>query len=77
MTHVADTLEDTTAKLRKLPADKQAAAAELIRELANEPNVYALSDEELGVLEPEIAGADAGDFASDEEVARSILRPWA
>jgi hypothetical protein len=76
MLHAPDTLEDTIAKLRQLSPDKQAVAVELIDELVSEPDVYELSAEELAILEPEIAGADAGEFATDEEVARSILRPW-
>jgi predicted transcriptional regulator len=63
-------LEIAIEKLKRLPEDKQAYAAEVIEELAaDEDEVFRIPDDHLpGVLEG-LAQAERGEFASDEEMA--------
>ncbi len=70
-------LEIAIEKLKRLPEDKQAYAAEVIEEIAaadGEP--FRIPDDHLpGVLEG-LAQAERGEFASEEEVERALRRPW-
>jgi uncharacterized protein YjiK len=68
MPKTEDKLETLFAKVRTLPKERKQLAVEALSEIAEE-EVYALSDEERAVLEPELDGAKRGEFASDEEVA--------
>ena len=75
MTHPHARLEALFDKVRGLPEDRQERIVEALEEIAaSEP--YQLSDEELGVLLPELAGALRGEFASDAAVDAVLNTPW-
>jgi hypothetical protein len=70
-----DKLEVLFAKVRTLPKERQELAVEALSEIAEE-GVYVLSDDERAALEPELAAAKHGEFASDEEVDEVVTKPW-
>ena len=68
-------LEALFAKVRALPEPRQLVVLELLtEETAEEP--HQLSEDELAVLRPALERAQRGEFASDEEVADVLDRPW-
>jgi hypothetical protein len=71
-------LEIAIEKLKALPEDRQAYAAEVIEHIAaSDDGVFHIPDEHMkGVLEG-LAQAQSGEFASDEDVDRALRRPWA
>ncbi len=77
MPRMIEALEIAIEKLKRLPEDKQAYAAEIIEEIAAaDDGVFRIPDDHLpGVLEG-LAQAERGEFASDEEVERALRRPW-
>ena len=68
--------EQLFEKVRHLPDDRKQCAAILLEEIIADEE-YILSAEELAILEPALAGALRGEFASDEEVAEALYKPWA
>ena len=62
-------LEQAIAKVRRLPAEQQQLAAELLEELAAVEETYILSDAERAILLPALERAKRGEFASDEEMS--------
>jgi len=75
MAKISDKLEELFARVRGLPKERQELAVEALTEIAD-PEVYVLSDEERAILEPALARAARGEFASDEEVDTAINKPW-
>ena len=77
MPRMIDALEIAIEKLKRLPEDKQAYAAEVIEEIAaSEEDVFRIPRDHLpGVLEG-LAQAERGEFASEEEVERALRRRW-
>ena len=77
MPHMIKALEIAIEKLKRLPEDKQAYAAEVIEEIAaTDGEPFRIPDDHLpGVLEG-LAQAERGEFASEEEVERALRRPW-
>ncbi len=77
MPHMIKALEIAIEKLKRLPRDRQAYAAEVIEELAaDDGDVFEIPEDHLpGVLEG-LAQAERGEFASEEEVERALRRPW-
>ena len=71
-------LEIAIEKLKALPEDRQAYAAEVIEHIAaSDDGVFRIPEEHMkGVLEG-LAQAQSGEFASDEDVDRVLRRPWA
>ncbi len=67
-------LETLFDKVHALPAERQEAAIEALTEIAAE--TYALSDDELLVLEPALERARRGEYASDAEVSELLHEPW-
>ena len=64
-------LQDAIDKIKKLPEDRQAYAAEILQQIAADADdgVFQIPDDHLpGVLEG-LAQAERGEFASDEEMA--------
>ncbi len=70
-------LEIAIEKLKRLPEDKQAYAAEVIEEIAAaDEGVFRIPDDHLlGVLE-DLEQMRRGEFASEEEIERALRRPW-
>jgi predicted transcriptional regulator len=57
--------------LERLSPERQRELADVLQQLADTPT---LSCEQKGAIDEGIAQADAGDFASDEEVAALFAR---
>jgi hypothetical protein len=70
MTRMIKALEIAIEKLKRLPEDKQAYAAEVIEEIAAaDEDVFRIPDDHLpGVLEG-LEQMRRGEFATDEEMA--------
>ena len=70
-------LEIAIEKLKALPADRQAYAAQVIEQIAaRDSGVFHVPDDHIpGVLEG-LDQAQHGEFASDEEVDRALRRSW-
>jgi hypothetical protein len=71
----AEKLEALFAKVRSLPKERQELALAALTDIA-EDEVYVLSEEERAILEPALARAKRGDFASDAEVDEVLNKPW-
>jgi predicted transcriptional regulator len=71
-------LTEVLRKVAELPEERQDDAAHvLLAMLENDASPYLLTDDQLQEVERSIADADAGRFASDEEIAALLNRPWA
>ena len=71
-------LEDAIAKVKKLPEDRQAYAAEVLEQLVADADagVFDIPDEHMaGVLEG-LEQARRGEFASDSEVDAVLRKAW-
>jgi hypothetical protein len=75
MPTIEDKLETLVAKLRALPKARRELAVQALAEIVAD-EVYALSDDERAVLEPELEAAKRGEFASDAEVDEVLNKPW-
>jgi len=71
-------LEIAIEKLKALPEDRQAYAAEVIERIAaGDSALFHIPEEHMkGVLEG-LTKAQSGEFANEEEVDRVLRRPWA
>jgi len=68
-----DLLDEAVAKVRKLPAERQQEAAELLLEIAeHDPNEYRLSAEQHAEVSRRLGSPP--DYASDAEVAEVFDR---
>jgi predicted transcriptional regulator len=72
----ADRLEQLFDQVRTLPRERQELAAEALSEIAAADS-YELSEAERAILEPALARAKQGNFASDEDVEAAIGKSWA
>ncbi|MFZ1107805.1 MAG: hypothetical protein WAN43_05600 [Rhodomicrobium sp.] len=70
-------LEEAIARLKTLSEDQQDRVAELLLHLAEGEAEFALTEEQLEGIELAMRQADAGDFASDEDIQRALHKPWA
>jgi hypothetical protein len=70
-------LEEAIAKLKTLSDERQDRVAELLLHLVEEGAEFELTPEQIEGIDVALAQADAGEFASDEEVARALHTPWA
>jgi predicted transcriptional regulator len=64
-------LDQGIQAIRELPAERQDMAGEILLTLAASAPRYELTPEQIEDLKLGIAQADRGEFASDEEVART------
>jgi predicted transcriptional regulator len=63
-------LEDAIEKVKKLPRDRQAIAAELLEQVAaSGGEVFEVPDEHRAALLEGLAEAERGEFVSDAEMA--------
>jgi predicted component of type VI protein secretion system len=67
---MADALELAVQRIRKLPAEQQDRAADLLDTFASEQfsSVYVLSEAENQLIDDAIAELDQGHYASEAEV---------
>jgi cell division inhibitor SulA len=75
MTTTEDDLETLFAKVRALPKGRQELAIDALSEITDERE-YKLSDAERAVLEPALARAKRGDFASNADVDKVLNNSW-
>jgi len=61
-------LEKAISRIRELPEDRQDELAEMLLDCADQPKVI-LTPEQIAEVELAIQEADAGKFATDEEMA--------
>lgn len=61
-------------RAKRLPEDRQRAIVETLREMLDEP--YVLSADELAILRPALAEANAGVGLSDAETDEVFNTPW-
>ena len=71
----ADRLEQLFDQVRTLPRERQELAAEALSEIAATDS-YELSGDERAVLEPALARAKQGEFATEDDVEAAIGKPW-
>ncbi len=69
-------LEEAIAKLKTLSAGQQDRVAVLLLQLTEGEAEFRLTQEQIEGIELALAQADAGEFASGEEVARVLHKPW-
>ena len=63
-------LEKAIEKVRKLPEDRQAYAAEVLEQIAaQEDGVFEIPDEHIAAVTEGLEQAKRGEFPSDEEMA--------
>ena len=70
-------LEEAIAKLKTLSDERQDRVAELLLHLAEGETEFDLTQEQIEGIELALAQAAAGEFATEEEVARALHSPWA
>jgi hypothetical protein len=71
-------LEDAIEKIKGLPEDRQAYAAEVLEQIAagNGGEIYVIPEEHRAAVLEGLEQARRGEFASDEEVDAVLRRPW-
>lgn len=74
MPKTEEKLERLIAKVRTLPTARKRLAVEALAAITDD--TYVLSDDECAVLEPALARAERGEFASDAEVDEVLNEPW-
>lgn len=67
-------IDALAAKAKSLPEERQLAIIEALRELVDEP--YVLSPDELAVLRPALAEANAGTGLTDAETDDVLNKSW-
>ena len=75
MTLTQEKLERLFDKVRRLPADRQELAVDVLSDITAD-GAYVLSDHERSILEPALERAKRREFASDAEVDRVLNKPW-
>jgi predicted transcriptional regulator len=70
-------LEEAISKLRTLSDERQDRIAALLMHLADEEPEFALTEEQIEGIELALREADAGEFATEEEIERALHKPWA
>ena len=74
MPKTEEKLERLIVKVRTLPTARKRLAVEALTAITDD--TYVLSDDEHAVLEPALARAERGEFASDAEVDEVLNKPW-
>ena len=63
-------LKEAIEKVKRLPEDRQAYAAEVLEQIAaQEDGVFEIPDEHIAAVMEGLEQAKRGEFASDEEMA--------
>ena len=71
-------LEIAIEKLKALPEERQAYAAEVIEQIAaSDDGIFHIPEEHMAAVREGLAQAQRGEFADEEEVDRALRRPWA
>jgi len=70
-------LQDAIEKVKKLPEDRQAYAAEVLEQIAAQHGgVFEIPDDHVAAVMEGLEQAQRGEFASDEEVDAVLRTPW-
>jgi hypothetical protein len=70
-------LETAIAQIRDLPPDRQANAALVLKQIAADDGTpFEVPAEHRAAVLEGLAQVKRGDFASDADVERELLRPW-
>ena len=70
-------LQTAIEKLRSLPEDKQAYAAEILEHIAAaDDSVYAIPSDHEAAINEGLAQARRGEFVSDDTVHRVLRKAW-
>jgi len=68
-------LEKAIEKVRKLPEDRQAYAAEVLEQIAAQHHgVFQIPDDHIAAVMEGLEQAERGEFATDEEVKAFFAR---
>ena len=71
-------LEDAVEKIKELPEDRQAYAAEVLQQIAaaSGGEKFVIPNEHRAAVLEGLDQARRGEFASDEQVDAILRRPW-
>lgn len=70
-------LKEAIEKVKRLPEDRQAYAAEVLEQIAaQEEGVFEIPDEHIAAVMEGLDQARRGEFASDEESDALLNKPW-
>jgi len=70
-------LEQAIEKVKQLPEDRQAYAAEVLEQIAAQQlGVFQIPDDHIAAVMEGLAQAERGEFATDEEVDAVLRKPW-
>jgi predicted transcriptional regulator len=70
-------LELAIEKVRQLPEDRQAYAAEVLEQIAaRRGDVFAVPADHRAAISEGLAQAERGEFAADAEVDAILRKPW-
>jgi len=70
-------LEEAVEKVRKLPEDRQAYAAQVLEQIAAAGDgAFEIPDEHMAAVLEGLEQATRGEFASDQEVEALLRKPW-
>lgn len=71
-------LELAIAQIKDLPLERQAYAALVLKQIAADDGTsFEVPDEHRAAVLEGLAQAERGEFATDADVERALLRPWA
>ena len=71
-------LESAIAQIKDLPLERQAYAALVLKQIAADDGTsFEVPDEHRAAVLEGLAQAERGEFATDADVERALLRPWA
>lgn len=71
-------LERAIEKIKNQPPERQAYAAFVLQQIANDDGTpFEVPPEHRAAVLEGLAQVQRGELASDEEVRRALLRPWA
>jgi predicted transcriptional regulator len=71
-------LETAIAQLKDLPPERQAYAALVLKQIANDDGApFEIPAEHRAAVLEGLAQVERGEFASEADVERALRRPWA
>ena len=74
MTTTTEQIDALATKAKHQPEERQKEIVAALREMLDEP--YSLSQDELNILRPALAEAQAGEHLSDAETDELLTKPW-
>jgi len=70
-------LEKAIEKVRNLPEERQAYAAEVLEQIAAQVSgLFEIPDEHIAAVMEGLEQAERGEFASEEEIEGLLRKPW-